>query len=139
MTATLKIPDFTTTELWTLGQTLKERFGHEVEVALGDSEIRLHPDDRSLTVCPVAAWQESGTNYAIFKTGSSLYRAQFYYRGFQQYGTGKDEYDDFLQCVVTLLQVQSDHERNAALNPVDPGPVAKDGTVSDIDYQYWGD
>jgi hypothetical protein len=136
MTSTLKIPDFTDTELWTLRQTLQERFGHEVEVALGDSEIRLRPDDRTLTLCPAVVWQEARTNYVIFKTGTNLYRAQFYYRGFQQYGTGQDEYSDFLQCVVTLLQVQSDHERETALHPVDPGPVAKhNATDSDNDVQ----
>jgi hypothetical protein len=135
-----KTPDFTESELWTLRQTLKERYGRDVSVDLGDAEIRLHPDDRTLAVRPVAVWRERGASFAIMKVDDNRFRAQFFYRGFQQYGTGQDEYDDFLKCVVTLLQVQSDHERNEALHPVNPGPVAKDsGTESDIDYQYWGD
>jgi hypothetical protein len=137
---TTKTPDFTESELWTLRQTLKERYGHEVNVEQGDAEIRLHPDDRALVTRPVAVWRERGANFAIMKVADNQFRAQFYYRGFQQYGTGQEEYDDFLQCVVTLLQVQSDHERNEALRPVKPVPTVKGGdTESDIDYQYWGD
>lgn len=133
-------PDFTESELWTLRQTLKERYAREINVDLGDAEIRLHPDDRTLAVRPVAVWRERGVSFAIMKVGHNKFRAQFYYRGFQQYGTGRDEYDDLLQCVVTLLQVQSDHERRETPNPVSPGQTVKNSdTESDIDYQYWGD
>ncbi|MCK7579491.1 MAG: hypothetical protein MZV65_29795 [Chromatiales bacterium] len=43
--------------------------------------------------------------------------------------------------MVTLLQVQSDHDRNeATAPPVDPGPVAKPGEPdSDSTLQSWGD
>lgn len=121
-----KIPDFTDTELWTIRQTLKERYGEDVETQLGDAEIRLYPEDRALTVAPVLVWSERKANFVIFKTAPSRYRAQFFYRGFQQYGTGKHEYDDLGDCVTTLLQVQSDHERKEELEPVDPGPRAQD-------------
>jgi hypothetical protein len=39
------------------------------------------------------------------------FRAQFYYGEAEQFGVGKDEFDELGDCVVTLLQVQSDHER----------------------------
>jgi len=38
------------------------------------------------------------------------YRCQFFYRGYQQYGTGVHEYDDLSECMVSLLQAQADHE-----------------------------
>jgi hypothetical protein len=44
------------------------------------------------------------------KVAERAYRSQFYYRGFQQYGTGKPEYDDITDCVVTMLQVHADKE-----------------------------
>jgi hypothetical protein len=119
------IPDFTDTELWTIGQTLRERYGRDIETQIGDAEIRLYPEDRTLTSVPAVVWSERGANFVVFKTGRGRYRAQFFYRGFQQYGTGREEYDDLALCVTTLLQVQSDHIRREQLEPVDPGPRAK--------------
>lgn len=120
------IPDFTDTELWTIRQTLRERYGRDIETQIGDAEIRLYPEDRTLTVVPALVWSERRANFVVFKSGPGRYRAQFFYRGFQQYGTGREEYDDLGICVTTLLQVQSDHERKEQLEPVDPGPLAKD-------------
>lgn len=104
------IPDITDTELWILNTTLRERYGEAVEINLGDSEIRLHPSDRELTQVPVAVWQAEDCNFIIFKTGDRLYRGQFFYRLYQQYGTGVHEYDDLTECVVSLLQTQADYE-----------------------------
>jgi hypothetical protein len=134
-----KIPEFTETETWTVRQTLKGRYGKDVEVALGDAEIRLNPEDRTLATCPVLFWKVDNASFVIIKTAAKLFRTQFYYRGFQQYGTGKHEFDEIGDCVITLLQVQSDHERKEALNPVGPGPVAKGPGANDStnwDY-YW--
>ena len=102
------IRDITDTELWILNTTLKERYGREVEVQLGDAEIRLSPADRTLTACPVMHWSAEGCNFVVFKTGDSSYRCQFFYRLYQQYGTGRHEYDDLAECVVDLLQTQAD-------------------------------
>lgn len=105
-----EIPDITETERWILGTTLEERFGRDVEMELGDAEIRLSPSDRDLTGCPVVYWRDDeGCNFVVFKTGDRKYRCQFFYRGYQQYGTGVYEYDDLSECVVSLLQVQADY------------------------------
>ncbi len=136
------IPDFTETEIWIVRQTLQERYGRDVPVELGDSEIRLHPEDRELTVVPCLFWAERGANFVVFKTAANRFRGQFFYRGFQQYGTGKAEYDELGQCVITLLQVQADHERKEQTEPTDPGPRVKD-TGADNDSEsmpyFWGD
>lgn len=105
-----KIADFNDTELWGIKETLKERYGDDISLELGDSEIRMSPADRELTEVPVVYWAGRGSNFVIFKVGDGRYRAQFYYRGYQQYGTGKPEYDDITTCTVELLQVQADHE-----------------------------
>lgn len=105
-----EIPDITETEHWILRTTLKERYGREVEIQLADAEIRLSPSDRDLTSCPVIYWNdEEGCNFVIFKTGDRNYRCQFFYRGYQQYGTGVHEYDDLSECIVSLLQAQADY------------------------------
>lgn len=105
-----EIPDISDTERWIIETTLKERYGRDLEPQLADAEIRLSPSDRELTSCPVVLWRdEQGCNFAIFKTGDRSYRCQFFYRGYQQYGTGVKEYDDPSECVVSLLQAQADH------------------------------
>jgi len=45
----------------------------------------------------------------VFKLGERAYRPQFYYRGYQQFGTGVNKYDDIAECITALLQVQADH------------------------------
>jgi len=110
---TKEVADFTDNELWTLEQTLRERWGADsgIELQFADADVRVHPGDRETTECPAAIWQYQGCNYVIFKIGTKKYRCQFFYRGYQQYGTGIPEYDDMGDCVVSLLQVQADHYR----------------------------
>ncbi|PVV09436.1 MAG: hypothetical protein B6D77_10065 [gamma proteobacterium symbiont of Ctena orbiculata] len=104
-----EIPDITDSEHWIVETTLTERYGGKIETQLADAEIRLMPSDRELSSCPVIHWNQEGCNFIIFKTGSRNYRCQFFYRGYQQYGTGVDEYDDLTECIVSLLQAQADH------------------------------
>jgi hypothetical protein len=47
----------------------------------------------------------------VCKVAIDRYRCQFFYSEAEQYGTGKDEYDDLENCVLTQLQVQLDDER----------------------------
>ena len=104
------IPDITDSEHWIIETTLVERYGHKVETQIADAEIRLMPSDRELSSCPVVYWNEGDCNFIVFKTGSRKYRCQFFYRGYQQYGTGVQEYDDLTECIVSLLQAQADHD-----------------------------
>ena len=108
-----KIADFTKSEIWTVESTLKERWGKDngIELQLAETEIRIHMGDKETTDCPAIIWQYEGCNFIIFKTGVQNYRCQFFYRGYQQYGTGVHEYDDIGDCIISLLQVQSDQRR----------------------------
>ena len=126
-----KIPGFSETEIWTIQSTVDERFGKEVRLDLAETELRLAPEDRVLTPCPAVFWREHGANFVLCKVGETTYRCQFFYRGFEQYGTGRETYDDLAQCVVTLLQVQADHararaERGPTPQPQAPAPEAGD-------------
>jgi len=103
------IPDINETELWTINTTLKERYSQEMELQLGDAELRLSPADKELTSCPVVHWNTDGCNFVVFKTGERSYRCQFFFRLYQQYGTGRHEYDDLAECLVDLLQTQADY------------------------------
>lgn len=113
------IPDFSESELWTINTTLTERYGEPVEVQLAESEMRLNPLSTEMASCPTVYWRRGDCHFVIIKTGDERYRAQFFYRVHKQYGTGIEEYDNISDCVVTLLQVQSDHERDTSMEAAD--------------------
>ncbi|KPJ92930.1 MAG: hypothetical protein AMJ53_08435 [Gammaproteobacteria bacterium SG8_11] len=104
------IPDFTNDELDIIKQTVAERFGEPKDIELADTEMRLDKSITQLTNCPAVYWEARDCHFVIVKTGGKRYRNQFFYRGYQQYGTGIEEYDDIFNCTLTLLQVQADHE-----------------------------
>ena len=104
-----EIPDIKDSETWIIRTTLRERYNEEVELQIADADIRVHPSDMETSSCPVWYWQHNGCSFVIFKTGDQNYRCQFFYRPYQQYGTGVHEYTDISECVVSLLQVQADH------------------------------
>jgi len=109
------IPEFTDTELSTVRETVRERFRSDVEIHPIEGEVRIDPSDHELTLCPGLYWRgEERVQFVLFKTGASRYRCQFFYRVHQQFGTGREEYDDIGDCVVTLLQVQADHAAKEA-------------------------
>lgn len=105
------IADLNESELWNLRTTLRERYGKDVDIQFADTEMRLNPHSTEMVACPAAFWEQDGCSFIVIKTADQRYRAQFFYRLYQMYGTGIEEFDDLSTCVVTLLQVQSDHER----------------------------
>ena len=106
------IKDFTDAEQWAVNTTLKERWpNQDIDTECADVEIKLYPHDRELTLCPALFWQVGATSFIIIKAGDRAYRSQFYYKGFQQYGTGKLEFEDIADCTTTLLQVHADKEK----------------------------
>jgi hypothetical protein len=111
------IPDFTEAELWVARSAINERYGKPVAIELADSELRLDRESVTLTVCPTLFWTERRTNFVVFKVGESRYRCQFFYKSNEQYGTGREVYDDIGECVTHVLQIQADHERARDLDP----------------------
>jgi hypothetical protein len=108
------IPDFTDDERHTVTQTLLERYRRMVPIEVGEAEIQVDSKGKQLTECPVIYWEGRGAHFVVFKLGDNRFRGQFFYSEAQQYGTGHDSFDSIGDCVVTLLQVQSDHERQMA-------------------------
>lgn len=108
------ITDFTEAQQEYVSKLLAQRYSKEVELQLADSELQLDLLSEELTVCPTLYWSERGAQFVVYKVGEERYRCQFFYSPTEQFGTGHDEFDDIEKCVVTLLQVQSDHERQLA-------------------------
>lgn len=92
---------------------LQQRYGKPVEMQLADSELQLDLLKEELTLCPTLYWSERAAHFVVYKVGENKFRCQFFYSPAEQYGTGHDSYDDIEKCVVTLLQVQADHERQS--------------------------
>jgi hypothetical protein len=128
------IPEFTETELWTIRNILKERYGKDIPIELADAELRPDPDDRILTPCPTVLWSERGANFALFRVGDNLFRCQFFYRAGEQYGAGCDVYDDLGQSVITTRQVQSDHERDKKLSDAERPKTAEGEWYKEPDF-----
>jgi hypothetical protein len=125
------IPDFTEAEQQLVAAQLLHRYGQPVPLQLADSELQLNPITLDLTLCPTLYWNERGAHFVVCKVADGRYRSQFFYSETEQYGTGKDEYHDLRECVVTLLQVQADHERQLA-------DAAERATGAKIDDDYDG-
>jgi len=127
----MNIADFTDSEQKLVTTQLLQRYGKLVPLQLADSELQLDPASTELTVCPTLYWTERGAHFVVCKIADGLYRSQFFYSETEQYGTGKDEYTDLNTCVTTLLQVQSDHERQLA-------NISSGATRAKIDEDYIG-
>ena len=107
------IKDFSDAEQWAVNTTLNERWPNKnLDLQLADVEIKMFPHERELTTCPALFWKVGETSFIIIKVGERTYRSQFYYKGFQQYGTGKSEFDDIADCITTVLQVHADKEKD---------------------------
>jgi len=137
-----RIPDFTETELWVVRSTLKERYGHEVETALAETEGRLDSNTAEVAWCPALFWSQKGANFVIIKAGKKRYRAVFYYHPEHQVGTGHDSYDELGDCVVSILQVESDNVRRQKIEG-DAKLASTDDRRHDDSTRYsplyWGD
>ena len=105
------IADFSDSELKLVSHTLFERYGRIVALQAADAEIQLDAESELLSTCPVLYWEERGAHFVVFKLEDTRYKAQFFYNDTTQYGTGKESFDNLGDCVITLLQVQADHEQ----------------------------
>jgi hypothetical protein len=103
------VPPFSKSERWVVDKALEERFGSQMNVEEAETELRLHPSDRELVVCPALYWQGGGCHFLICKVKEGIYRSQFFYSVREQYSTGIEDFTDIGECVVTLLQMQADH------------------------------
>jgi hypothetical protein len=125
------IPYFTDAEHKLVSSSLLERYGKLIPWQLADSELQLDALSEKLTLCPTLYWAERGAQFVVCKVAAERYRCQFFYSETEQYGTGHDEYNILGDCVVTLLQVQSDHERQLA-------NISSSATQANIDDDYHG-
>src|SRR5574340_786727 len=105
-----QIHPLTDTERRIVSSAVKERYARDVVIEDVETEIRLHGDDRELTLCPGFYWNEEGCHFVLSKTGDSRYRSIFFYRISDHFRIAREEYDDIGDCVTTLMEMQADEE-----------------------------
>lgn len=110
------IPAFTDAEMRLVRATLKERYGRDMPLDEVETEIRLHPADRELTVCPALYWEdEDRCRFVVSKVGTDAFRSMFFWSVKDRFATGREEYDNLGDCVVTTLKMQEEAARQRAL------------------------
>lgn len=102
--------EFNQQEIDIVRDTVNERYREPIEIQLADTELRLDPNSSELTECPAVYWEARNCNFVISKLAEQRYHCQFFYGRKEHYGTGIREFDDIGKCVITLLQIQADHE-----------------------------
>ena len=132
----MNLPDFSDSERKLVAQILLERYGHPVTVEEAEVELQLAPPSEQLTTCPTLYWNELGAEFIVSKVPGPRYRCLFFYSANEQFGTGRESYDNLGDCVITLLRLQADHHatRAAAINQAMPGRTA----AVDQDQEYDG-
>ena len=101
------IADFTEAEMRLVDVALRERYGQAVAVDMVETEIRLLPADRELTVCPAIYWEDAERcRFVVSKTGVDKFRSMFFWSVKDRFATGKEEYDNLGDCLVTTLKMQ---------------------------------
>ena len=125
------VSDFTADELTIAAQVLRQRYGRDVEPELADSELALEPGSNETTLCPTLYWTDRGAHFVVFRIADGRYKCQFFYSDADHYGTGRDRYDNLRECMLSLLRVQSDHERKSA-------GISSGATGSDLSDDYHG-
>ena len=103
-------PDFSDDEIKIVSDALAERYGEAKDLQLADVELQLSKGDSELIERPALYWVDGECHFLIAKLGPFRYHNQFFYRGNEQFGTSRDDYDDLLDCAVTLLRLQTDHQ-----------------------------
>jgi hypothetical protein len=113
----MSIPDFTDSEFQLANQILLERYSRLVPLQAVEVELLLDPEDKEPTPCPALYWNELGAEFIVAKVAEQRFRCQFFYSADEQFGTGRDFYDNLGDCVTNVLQLQADHHgtRSAAL------------------------
>ena len=106
-----QIPDFTPEELKGISDCLQERYGEIIPFEQADIELCLTENDSEVTECPAVYWEKKDCHFIIAKTDESKYYSQYFYDIQELYGTGKQFYTDLLDCVLSTLRAQADHER----------------------------
>jgi hypothetical protein len=71
--------------------------------------LLLDPAGAATTECAAVFWRARGAQFVVLTNSDARFRCRLFYTDADHYGTGRDEYDDLANCVLSLLRVQADN------------------------------
>lgn len=104
------ISDFTDEQVNAVQRMVNQRFGEEIELHMGDSEVQLDPAKKELVDCPVIFWNARDCNFVVIKTGEDQFRAQYFHTPHDLVSTHQVIFTTVEDCASAVLREQSDHE-----------------------------
>ena len=107
------ISDFTDEQVNAVQIMVNRRFGEEIELYLGDSEVQVDPAKNELVECPVIFWNARDCNFVVIKTGEHEFQAQYFHTPHDQTSTHQAFFNTVEDCASAVLREQSDYERES--------------------------
>ena len=132
--------DFFPQEKELVQTTLLERYGRVVTLQPVEVELQIDPKTHEPTTCAALYWNDGDAEFVLarmiaFAGAAPIYRAQFFYGDDEAFGTGHSNYGNLGDCVISILQVQSEHEAARKLAAKPSGPKAPQPKITgDDDY-----
>jgi hypothetical protein len=107
-------PEFTPDEVDLIAALLEQRYVVPVALESAESELVLEGSGPEPTLCPSVYWTARGAHFVVCKLAEARFRGRYFYDDDELRGTGREDYDSLQHCVLALLRVQSDDERQRA-------------------------
>ncbi len=106
------IAEINDSEIKTVKTRLNERWNkNTIDLQQVIVEAKLNQSDNELSECAALYWEHSDCHFIIIKTGENQYLHQYYYGNSEQFTTGTNKYTEIGDCVLSVLRLQADHER----------------------------
>ena len=134
--------DFSPLEKELVQSTLLERYGRVVPLQPVEVELQIDPKSPEASTCAALYWQDGEAAFVLarmiaFAGAAPIYRAQFFYgegEDAEVFGTGHANYGNLGDCLVSILQVQAEHEATRRPPPAPAARAAQPKITRDEDY-----
>jgi hypothetical protein len=88
-----------------------KRYGEHIELLLADSDGPIDVDSGEASSCPALFWTARECNFIVLRTDEEVFLARYFYNPNEQFSTLQEHFNTIEDCVLGVLQAQSDHER----------------------------
>ena len=102
------ITDFTSVELNRIQRLFHKKYGANIKIHVGQSNVSLDQEGHVLVDCPTLFWHARGSNFAVVKVGTTQFRGNFFSTPHHQHEITQEDCDSLDSCVTVLLEAQTD-------------------------------
>jgi hypothetical protein len=114
----IKIYDFTETELRVVATALKERNKEDVEMQIKQINKKINKkinkDNNEKVHCPVIFWRHQGASLSVSKMVEMRFSPRYFSTPGEQFRCTEDKYAEAGDCVFAGLMMQGEHETRKA-------------------------